>query len=333
MAAATRGSSPWLSVCVLLAAVVAVLLRRAPAAPPVLRMFAVVTLVALAVRVVGVVLLGSGSGTTVLLDLPAATVWPGITFGGPVTAESLRAVAYTTGQLAAILICLGAACELAPPRRLLPYLPAGLYEVGTAVVVALTYAPQVAEHAAAVRTARALRRPTGGRAGLREMVMLAGPVLDAALDRSVALAASMESRGFARTQTSSTARRRVLAALSLGGLAAVVVGMFLMLGTGGPTPGTLVLAGLGVAAVLAALLTGHRTGRTRYRLDPWRWPETVLVTGGVLAVAGTWWAQATVPGAMTPDPSVVLPDPPLVACAGILLAALAAVATPPVEAT
>lgn len=329
--AVTRGTSPWPAVCVVLVAVTAAVSRRDPAAPPVLRMFAVVAGAATTFRLAGLVLLGSGSGETILLRLPTARVWPGITLGGPLTAESLRAVAYSTAQLVAVLACLAAACELAPPRRLLPYLPAGLYEVGTAVVVGLTFAPQVAQNAAAVRTARRLRAPHASRRALRDLVLLAGPVLDASLDRSLALAASMESRGFARRAHRSRGRERLMTTLALGGLVGVVVAVFTMLGTGGPTPASGMVLAAGVTAAVAALVTGRRSGRTRYRPDPWGRPETLLVTAGLVATGAAWWSAATEPGAMNPDPALALPAPPLVACVALLVPALAAGSTPPVE--
>ena len=81
--------------------------------------------------------------------------------GGPVSLESLLYAAYDGLRLAAILACLGAANALASPRRLLRYLPATLYDVGTAIVVGLTFAPQLLSDARAVRAARTLRGHDG----------------------------------------------------------------------------------------------------------------------------------------------------------------------------
>ncbi len=61
------------------------------------------------------------------------------------------------------------------------------------MVVALTFAPQMVEDAARVRVARRLRGHTGR--GIRELGRLAVPVLVGSLERSLSLAASMESRG------------------------------------------------------------------------------------------------------------------------------------------
>ena len=80
------------------------------------------------------------------------------------TLESLLYAAYDALRLAAVLACLGAANALASPRRLLRYLPATLYDVGTAVVVGLTFAPQLLTDARDVRAARTLRGRDGPRA-------------------------------------------------------------------------------------------------------------------------------------------------------------------------
>ena len=56
-----------------------------------------------------------------------------------------------------MLICLGAANALANPRRLLRSMPPALHEVSTAVVVAMSVFPQLAESFVRVRRARRLR--------------------------------------------------------------------------------------------------------------------------------------------------------------------------------
>ena len=116
--------------------------------------------------------------------------------GGDVTLEGLLGAVYAGLQLATMLACVGAANALANPRRLLRAVPGALYEVGVAVVVALSFSPQLVEGVGRVRAARRLRgRPHTGLRGLRGVAM---PVLEGALERSVDLAAAMDSRGFGR---------------------------------------------------------------------------------------------------------------------------------------
>ena len=82
------------------------------------------------------------------------------------------------------MICVGAANSLANPKRLLRSVPPALYEVGTALVVAVTVLPQFADSAApGARRAGAARRATTGRVGrLRRLLV---PVLEDALERSL----------------------------------------------------------------------------------------------------------------------------------------------------
>ncbi|MBO0517687.1 energy-coupling factor transporter transmembrane protein EcfT, partial [Streptomyces beijiangensis] len=58
---------------------------------------------------------------------------------------------------AALLICVGAATALANPARLLKSLPGALYEAGVAVVVAMTFAPNLVADVTRLRAARRLR--------------------------------------------------------------------------------------------------------------------------------------------------------------------------------
>ena len=81
----------------------------------------------------------------------------GITLLGPVTQESLLAGLYDGLRLATIVICVGAANSLANPKRLLRSVPPALYEIGTALVVAVTVLPQFADSARRVRAAQSLR--------------------------------------------------------------------------------------------------------------------------------------------------------------------------------
>ena len=75
-------------------------------------------------------------------------------------------------------------------------MPPALYEIGTALVVAVTVFPQLAESARRVRAAQALRGGERGRVGrLRRLLV---PVLEDALERSLALAAGMDARGYGR---------------------------------------------------------------------------------------------------------------------------------------
>ena len=222
--AANRTTNPLLLALVVVVAAYVVAARREVGAASPFGALLRLGLLAIILRVVFQALLGGGvPGRTVLFSLPEIPLpsgSSGVRLGGPVNLEGLLAAAYDGARLAAVLVCIGAANTLASPRRLLRYVPATLYEVGTALVVALTYAPQLVEDARRVRVARRLRGH-GGR-GPRELARLAVPVLDGALERSLNLAASMESRGYGRSVHRDARSRRQATALTLAGLTGVV---------------------------------------------------------------------------------------------------------------
>ncbi|MCM3264277.1 energy-coupling factor transporter transmembrane protein EcfT [Streptomyces thermoviolaceus] len=292
-------------------------------------------LAVLALRLGFAVLLGSPvPGTHVLLTLPEVPLphWAqGIRLGGRVTAEALVFALYDALRLAALLICVGAANALAAPARLLKSLPGALYEIGVAVVVALTFAPHLVADARRLRAARRLRgRPDRGVRGLLHVGL---PVLESALERSVALAAAMDARGYGRTAQVPPAVRRTTAALTLGGLLGVCAGTYGLLTAEGGTYGLPVLAA-GVAAALAGLwLGGRRTPRTRYRPDTFG-PRSWLVAGSGVAVAALLsLAAARDAGALHPGVvPLTAPTLPLWPAAGVLLGLLPAVAAPAREA-
>jgi energy-coupling factor transport system permease protein len=289
-AAATRTTSPLLLLLVVAATGLVVALRRT--GDPWAGSYAVFVrlgLVVVIVRVVFWVVFAAQAPGPALFTLPSVTLpsWmAGTRIGGPVTADGLRAGLYDGLRLAAVLVCLGAAGALASPSRLLKAVPGALYEMGVAVVVAMTFAPQAVAHVRRVRAAHRLRgRPDRGLRAVRGLVI---PVIEGALERSVELAAAMDSRGYGRTSAISPARRRATAALTLAGLLAVCAGLYGLLGAGAPAVLGAPALLLGLAATAAGLwLGGRRSPRTRYRPDPWRWPEWVVSACGAAAAAAS----------------------------------------------
>ncbi|MEV6009677.1 CbiQ family ECF transporter T component [Streptomyces sp. NPDC051976] len=288
-------------------------------------------LAVLVIRLVFAVLLGSPiPGTHVVMTLPQVPLpgWAkGVRIGGRVTAEGLVFALRDGMKLAALLVCVGAANSLANPARLLKSLPGALYEAGVAVVVALTFAPHLVADVARLRAARRLR----GRddRGVRALLQVGLPVLEGALERSVALAAAMDARGYGRTAQVPPAVRRLTAALTLGGLLGVCAGTYALLSATGAGYGLPVLL-LGVAAALAGLwLGGRRSVRTRYRPDRWG-ARAWLVSGSGVAVAALMIrATAYAPAALDP-PAVPLTAPtlPLWPALSLLLGLLPAFVAP-----
>src|SRR5680860_814369 len=181
--------------------------------------FLKLALIVIAIRIVFQAVLSSGSqGPTILFTLPEIPLAgdTGIKLGGIISAEAILRAFYEGLQLATILCCVGAANSLGSARRLLRSVPGALYEVGVACVIALTFAPQLVTDAARVRAAHRLR---GHRSrGLGTVKRLAMPVLEGAHERSIELAAAMDSRGYGRTTDSSRVSRHLTGVLTFGGL-------------------------------------------------------------------------------------------------------------------
>lgn len=238
--AATRTTNPLL-LALLIATSAYVVATHRPDTPTArsYTAFVKLALAVLAVRLGFAVVLGSPvPGTHVVVTLPEVPLphWAqGIRLGGRVTAEGLLFALYDGLKLATLLICVGAANALANPARLLKSLPGALYETGVAVVVALTFAPNLIADAQRLRAARRLRgRPDRGVRGLLHVGL---PVLEGALERSVALAAAMDARGYGRSADVPPTVRRTTAVLTLGGLLGVCAGTYGVLTAAGGTYG------------------------------------------------------------------------------------------------
>lgn len=261
------------------------------------------------------------------IPLPSWTA--GVQIGGPVTLEGTVQALYGGLQLGCLLCCLGAANTLANPKRALRVLPGALYELGVAVVVSLTVAPQLVDSVQRVRRARKLRGGSSG--GLHTLRTVAIPVMGDALERSLRLAAAMDSRGYGRTGTSPRWARRVTGLLMLGGMGGLCVGAYGLLDSA--TPGAVGLPALLGGSVLccAGLVCGsRRVGRTQYRPDPWKLPEWLVVASGL--VPALVFVVGAGHGATVLNPSVgplTWPALPAVPAAAVLVAALAAVVAPP----
>lgn len=320
--AASRTTNPWLLLLILAVAGYVVVSRRTsePWANS-YRIFVIFGMVAIGIRLALHALVGGTGGATVLFTFPSLPLpdWArGIRLGGPVTAEGLLAAGYDGLRLATLLGCVGAANALASPKRLLRGLPAALYEVSVAVAVGLTLAPQLVTSVRRVRRARALRGDN--RPQVRAVV---APVLADAFDRSLALAAAMDSRGYGRRGEQPN---RLAGALVLTGLLGACLGLYpLLRGTGSDVVnGTVVAAGVMVSAG-GLVLGGRRVARSRYRPDRWGLRELVTVLSGLCAAFACYVAPAELIPAVSPLQWPVLP---IIPAAGICLALLPAWVAP-----
>ena len=331
-AAASRTTNPVILALVLAVTGMVVAARRSDAPwGNAYAAFLKLALVIIAVRIVlQAVLSSSAQGVTVLFTLPEVPLpefLAGLKLGGIVTAEAVLRAFYEGLQLATIICCVGAANALASARRLLRCVPAALYEIGVATVVALTFAPQLVSDAARVRAAHRLRGQSGR--GLRALGRTAMPVLEGALDRSVELASAMDSRGYGRTTDASRVDRRMTALLTFGGLLGVCVGVYGLLDAS--TSPWLGMPSLLLGSVLASAglaLGGRRTKRTRYRPDPWALPEWLVAGSGLVAAAGLFVTGAVDPGSLHLPGPLAVPAVPWLPVVTVLFALLPAVAAP-----
>ena len=333
--AASRTTNPWLLGTILAVACHVVVARRAEA-PWALafRMYLWLGAIIVAMRVLFRLIFGGAEGSTIMLRLPEVPLpaWAaGIRLFGDVSAESLLGGFYDGLRLATMVVCLGAANALANPKRLLKAMPPALYEVGTAVVVALSVFPQLAESVLRVRRARKLRG--GGGRGFRVLHTIVIPVLEDALERSLKLAASMDSRGYGRAGAVETRARVLTGVLMVVGLIGVCVGVYGTLD--GSTPrvlaGPVLITGL-VLAMIGFRAAGKRVRRTRYRPDRWHLPEVVVAACGVSVAVVLFITSDVDPTNL--NPSLVRLSWPALSWApllGVLLGVLPAFLSPPPE--
>ena len=329
---AVSGTTNPLLLALIATAVVAVVMLRRSDAPWArsVKAYLALSLFVIGMRVFFQVLLGAGVGETVLFTLPQVPLpdWAaGIRLGGAVTAEGLVRTLYDALRLAVMLLCVGAANALANPRQALRSVPAALYEASVAVVIALSVAPQLIESAQRVRRARRLRGDAARGLGSLGAVVL--PVLADAIERSMSLAAGMESRGFGRTRG-----LPVKGTLPLMLVSSMVAtgGVFLLLSSDARLLSLLLLLG-GVAGVVLGLRRAEARLRvTRHRPHPWRLRDTSIALSAVLAAGLVFtlggldpatlshtWARLLGPEALHPstDP---LAWPELTAAMGVVVA-------------
>jgi energy-coupling factor transport system permease protein len=297
------------------------------------RIYVVLAVVIVIVRIVLHVLVGFKFGTTEILPLPKVDLpsWAaGINLFGTVYLEGWLAALMEGVKLGTLVIAVGAANALANPKRLLRSLPNALHEVGTAVVVSVSVAPQLAESVQRIQRARLLRGESG--LGLRALSQVALPVLQDTLDRSLLLASAMESRGYGSRRASRPGRRAVTGALTLVGLLVLAFGMYGILDpveTTGRWATPILVAGL-LLSFAGMVLGGREVRVTRYRADRWRTAETVTVLSGVAAAAAMVLSRSADPDLLAmPLQPIAAPGLPLLATLGILVAALPAFITPP----
>jgi len=290
--AASRTTNPWLLTTILVVVGYVVVSRRSDA-PWALsfRMYVYLGLLIIAMRIVFRIIFGGTDGRTIVFSLPEVPLpdWAaGIQLLGDVSLESVLGGFYDGLRLATMIVCLGAANALANPKRLLKAMPPALYEVATAVVVALSVFPQLAESVARVRRARRLRGSAARRSNVFRTIAI--PVLADALERSIRLAASMDARGYGRVKAGKTLPAGVLL---IAGLCGICIGAYASQDLTLSRSLAFIALAVGCAlAVCGLVVAGRGVERTHYRPDRWQIAELVVVASGVVA-SGAFWLTAS----------------------------------------
>lgn len=262
--------------------------------------FAVVRVVLTAATTHGV---GDAWFTTPHFTLPR--LLGGFQVGGPIEPAVVLQAAAEAFAVVGIMAVFGAFNAVVSHHELVQSAPRAFYETGLILTVAVAFVPATVATVARVREADRAR--TGGLVVRRgRLLRLAVPILESALERALLLAESMDARGFAAAGASGA--DRVAAWCVLAGLAGMG-GAFVALVGRARLP-ALVLAGLAVAAVAAAVVASSRqVTRVSYRPRRITRRDRAMIAGsllapvglGVLALAGdatlTWTASPLrVPG-------------------------------------
>ena len=237
------------------------------------------------IRVTFRIIFNFDSPDQVALNLPAIR----ITFGplgeldllGRVSQSSITTALRDGLRMSAIILSIGMANSLANPRRLLKSTPAALYGVTSSFVIALNLAPQLIASARRIRLSSQLRnasnRTTKG-------LMLIAPILEDSIDRSMALAASMDARGFGRRGSLTKRQVRFSRLASLVSISALASGAYLLLTADAPWA-TLATFALGLSGIYASLkISGTLNLRTRYATHVWQIKDSLVAGASALSV-------------------------------------------------
>jgi len=202
---------------------------------------------------------------------------------GPVSATAFNFALVDGFRLAAIILSIGMANSLANPRKLLKSTPGALYEIATAISIAINLAPQLIASLNRVRRARSLR---GQSKGMKAITGIVIPVLEDTIDQSMGLAASMSARGFGRKGTRSNFQIISARLLAFIAICFIVSGSALLLFS--PDQQFLELTFLFVGLLLAVIsikLSSTRGTITRYRKEPWRLGDAIIIAPSLTLVA------------------------------------------------
>lgn len=223
----------------------------------------------------------SGADQQIVVDLPELEIYLGfgqaVTLLGPVSQVALWAATADGLRLAAIVLGVGLANTLANPRKLLKSTPGALYEIATAVAIAVNLAPQLAQSIQRVRRAGSLR---GRSKKLKSINSLLIPILEDTIESSLKLSASMDARGFGRRGNLTAKELSISRGAALLGIVFIAVGIFLLLTTGHSVGMWAVGLGL-ILAFVSIRITSRKNIRTVMTPNKIRAKDFVVIFTGV----------------------------------------------------
>jgi len=265
-------------------------------------------------------LLSAHAGDLVLFALPRR--WPLI--GGPITLEALL-YGMASGAILFCILLVFATFNLGmETHRLLRWIPAGLFQAGLVVSIALAFVPQMMASASDIREAQRVRGVRFRSA--RDWIALFVPLVTTALERSLTLAESMEARGLGGfAMKAGATNRRLLRLAMISGLLAVLVGLSWRFTQPDSRTATLWLAAGVVLTLLSIYAQGKQIRRTQYQREPWHGRDTLLTVASGACLALVTLTQRYVPSVLTYYPYPPLSPWPRFAWALAVAAALLAV--------
>ena len=214
----------------------------------------------------------------------------GFTVGGAIEGAVVLDAAAQGLVVVGIMTVFGVFNAVASHHELLQSMPRAFHVPGLVVTVALAFVPSTMEAIAAVREADRAR--TGGRVVRRgRLLRLTVPIVESGLERAMALAESMDSRGFARLDPEPA--EEVASWLGLGSLLALGGALLALVGgrsAGSDGAADLVAPALGALGVAllggAVLLSSSATRTTRYRPRRLARVDAAIAAAVLLAPAG-----------------------------------------------
>lgn len=226
--------------------------------------------------------------TTPHVDLPR--LLGGFRLGGTIELPVVLQAASESFVIIGVMAVFGAFNAVVSHHELVQSAPRAFYEVGLVVTVAIAFVP--ATLATVHRVGEADRARTGGRAVRRgRLVRRTVPVLESGLERSLALAESMDARGFGHQ--GSTGADRVSGSLLLVALLGLAGAFIALVGRAGGVAAALGMAGA-ASLLVAVVVASRQSRRVRYRprrMTPADWAVATLCLAApaglsLLALAG-----------------------------------------------